>query len=88
MLGTWQIVSDAVDMAKTPRDPQMLLSLMQSRHALPMSARPEKNPGRFKSEANLAGSTLFVAPDQVEGTSRAGSNIITASKRRSRGPYS
>ncbi len=68
VLGTWQIVSDPVEMAKTPRDPAMLLSLMQSRHALLMSARPDKQPGRFKSEANRAGSTLFVAPDQVEGT--------------------
>jgi hypothetical protein len=68
VLGTWQIVSDPVEMAKTPRDPAMLLSLMQSRHALLMSARPDKQPGRFKTEANRAGSTLFVAPDQVEGT--------------------
>ena len=68
VLGTWQIVSDPVEMAKVPRDPQMLLSLIQSRHALLMSARPDKQPGRFKSEANRAGSTLFVAPGQVEGT--------------------
>jgi Fic/DOC family len=68
VLGTWQIVSDPVEMAKTPRDPAMLLSLMQSRHALLMSARRDKQPGRFKTEANRAGSTLFVAPDQVEGT--------------------
>ena len=27
VLGTWQIVSDPVEMAKTPRDPAMLLSL-------------------------------------------------------------
>ncbi len=68
VLGTWQIVSDPVEMAKTPRDPAMLLSLMQSRHALLMSARPDKQPSSFKTEANRAGSTLFVAPDQVEGT--------------------
>jgi hypothetical protein len=68
VLGTWQIVSDPVEMAKIPRDPAMLLSLMQSRHAQLMSARPDKQPGRFKAEANRAGSTLFVAPDQVEGT--------------------
>lgn len=68
VVGTWQIVSDQVEMAKTPRDPAMLLTLMQSRHALLMSARPDKHPGRFKREANRAGSTLFVAPDQVEGT--------------------
>lgn len=68
VLGTWQIVSDPVEMARTPRDPQMLLALMQSRHALLMGARPDKQPGRFKREANRAGSTLFVVPDQVEGT--------------------
>jgi hypothetical protein len=68
VLGTWQIVSDPVEMARTPRNPQMLLALMQSRHALLMSARPEKQPGHFKREANRAGSTLFVTPDQVEGT--------------------
>lgn len=68
VLGTWQIVSDPVEMAKTPRDPQMLIALMQSRHALLMNARPDKQPGRFKREANRAGSTLFVAPNQVEGT--------------------
>lgn len=68
VMGTWQIVSDPVEMAKTPRDPQMLVALMQSRHALFMGARPDKQPGRFKREANRAGSTLFVAPDQVEGT--------------------
>lgn len=68
VMGTWQIVSDPVEMAKTPRDPQMLVALMQNRHALLMGARPDKQPGRFKLEANRAGSTLFVAPDQVEGT--------------------
>lgn len=68
VLGTWQIVSDSVEMARTPRDPQMLLALMRSRHAILMGARPDKQPGHFKREANRAGSTLFVAPDQVEGT--------------------
>ena len=68
VLGTWQIVSDPVEMAKVPRDTKILVALMQSRHALLMSARPDKQPGRFKSEANRSGSTLFVAPDQVEGT--------------------
>ena len=31
VLGTWQIVSDPVEMVRTPRDPAMLLALMQSR---------------------------------------------------------
>ena len=68
VLEVWQIVSDPVEMAKMPRDPPMLRSLIQSRHALLMSARPDKQPGRFKSEAKRAASKLFVAPDQVKGT--------------------
>ncbi len=68
VLGTWQIVSDPVEMVRTPRDAAMLLDLMQSRHATLMSARPDKRPGHLKTEANRAGQTLFVAPDQVEGT--------------------
>jgi hypothetical protein len=68
VLGTWQIVSDPVEMARTPRDPAMLLDLMQGRHATLMSARPDKRPGHLKTEANRAGQTLFVAPDHVEGT--------------------
>ena len=33
-----------------------------------MEGRPDKGPGRFKSEPNRAGSTTFVAPGLVEGT--------------------
>lgn len=68
VLGTWQIVSDPVEMARSPRDPAMLLELLQSRHATLMSARPDKRPGFLKMDANRAGQTLFVAPDLVEGT--------------------
>ena len=33
-----------------------------------MEGRPDKGPGRFKTESNRAGATTFVAPDLVEGT--------------------
>ena len=33
-----------------------------------MAARPDKDPGAFKLKANRAGQTVFVAPDEVEGT--------------------
>ena len=68
VLGTWQIVSDPVEMARTPRDYETLLTLLRNRHALLMAARPDKRPGRFKTESNRAGQTVFVAPEQVEGT--------------------
>lgn len=68
VLGTWQIVSDPVEMARTPRDYETLLTLLRNRHALLMAARPDKRPGQFKIECNRAGQTVFVAPEQVEGT--------------------
>ena len=33
-----------------------------------MEGRPDKAPGRFKTEANRAGATFFVAPELLEGT--------------------
>lgn len=68
VLGTWQIVSNPVEMARTPRDYASFKTLLQERHAVLMSARPDKRPGGFKLDANRAGETRFVLPDQVEGT--------------------
>lgn len=68
VLGTYEIVRDSVEMATVPRSGEGLLELLRSRHAVLMGSRPEKNPGRFKSRANRAGVTEFVAPDLVEGT--------------------
>jgi hypothetical protein len=68
VLGTWQIVSDAAEMARTPRTPEELLALLKSRHAVLMAGRADKEPGVFKREGNRAGGTVFVAPDQVIGT--------------------
>jgi hypothetical protein len=72
VLGTYQIVVDPAEMATTPRTPDRFIELLRIRHAILMSARPEKNPGVFKTRANRAGATEFVAPDLVTGTLRAG----------------
>jgi len=72
IIGTYQIVSDNREMARTPKDADELITLLKSRHALLMQGRPEMNPGEFKTAPNRAGSTLFVAPDLVEGTLRQG----------------
>jgi len=66
--GTWRIVSDPTEMSTTPADPASLLQLLKRRHAVVMTGRPEKRPGAFKLETNQSGSTVFVAPDLVEGT--------------------
>jgi hypothetical protein len=68
VLGTYAVVSDEGDMRRRPTSARELVELLKSRHARVLGGRPEKNPGVFKSRANRAGSTEFVAPDLVEGT--------------------
>lgn len=72
VLGTWRLVSDPVEMARTPASADELLDLLRRRHATLMAARLDRGPGVFKNEANRAGQTVFVDPDQVEGTLRQG----------------
>ena len=68
VLGTWGVVSDQQEMSRLPRDFTELTALLKSRHARIMEGRPDKGPGRFKTELNRAGSTTFVASGLVEGT--------------------
>lgn len=50
---------------------------IRSRHAGLMAARPEIRPGEFKDRFNAAGNTVFVSPDLVEGTLRAGVEMVS-----------
>ncbi len=72
ILGTFQLTSDFEEMKKCPKSEDELIIILKKRHALLMQGRPETNPGKFKTALNQAGSTLFVAPDLVEGTLRKG----------------
>lgn len=72
VLGTWRIVSDKTEISKTPKTAAELVQHLRMRHAIIMSARPDKRPGEFKIEGNRAGSTVFVAPDLVQGTLERG----------------
>ena len=51
-----------------------LAVLLKIRHAA-MEGRPDKGPGRFKTDPNRAGSTLFVAPELLQGTLAKGFEI-------------
>jgi len=75
VLGTWKIVSDAREMSRLPRNLAELTALLKSRQTQIMEGRPDKGPGRFKTEANRAGATYFVAPELVEGTLAKGFEI-------------
>lgn len=72
VLGTYRIVSDQAEMRKLPSDVDGFLALLSRRHAAIMEARPDKNPGMFKTMTNRAGNTVFVAPDLVTGTLEKG----------------
>ncbi len=75
ILGTYQLVSDQLEKARTPQDPDDLIELLKARHRVLMEGRPDMRPGEFKTRNNQAGSTMFVAPDLVEATMREGFSI-------------
>jgi len=75
VLGTWKVVSDKRGMSRLPRNIEELTAILSSRHARIMEGRPEQAPGRFKTEANRAGSTFFVAPELARGTLAKGFEI-------------
>ena len=72
ILNTYQIISNLKEMALCPKNADELIRILKHRHAFLMQGRPELSPGTFKTLSNQAGSTLFVAPDLVEGTLRQG----------------
>lgn len=69
---TWEIVSDIKEMSRLPRDADDFMEMLRDRHSVMMSAHPKKLPGRWKDEEVSAGATVFVHPDHVVGTLRAG----------------
>ena len=75
IMGTFAIVSNAAEMTRTPSNFDEFLELLKSRHKILMGGRPDKEPGIFKTKANRAGSTSFVAPELVTGTFRQGFEV-------------
>jgi hypothetical protein len=75
VLGTYRIVADPAEMARTPGSADDLVELLKHRHATIMEGRPDSGPGRFKTRSNRAGATVFVAPRLVDGTLRAGFDV-------------
>lgn len=53
-----------------------VLNQLRARHADQMKERPETGPGEFKTVANRAGNTEFVAPRLVRGTLVEGSKLL------------
>lgn len=74
VLGTYQLVSDKNEMKIIPKNENELLSILQARHKVLLSARTDKHPGEFKTKNNRAGDTHFVDSKLVRGTLKRGFN--------------
>ena len=68
ILGTYQLVSNRMDMKIVPYSAENLLEILQYRHEILLSAREDKKPGKFKDKNNRAGDTSFVDMELVRGT--------------------
>jgi hypothetical protein len=53
-----------------------VLNQLRDRHADQMKERPEVDPGAFKTRANRAGNTEFVAPRLIRGTLVEGARLL------------
>lgn len=73
--GTYALVADEAEMRRIPKSAGEFAALLKDRHAVALAGRPNAHPGRFKERANRAGSSIFVAPDLVEETLRAGFDV-------------
>ena len=74
--GTYHLVADPKEMQQVPANPDMLIHLLQRRHAVLLGGRPDKRPGLLKKRVYRAGDTVFVHPDQVRGTLREGFHLL------------
>lgn len=68
VLGTYQLVSNQLEMSTVPKTKEEFLNSIAYRHKLLLSARIDKKPGQFKDKNNRAGETFFVDFKLVKGT--------------------
>ena len=68
VIATYRLAVDNRDRITIPRSGNELVNILKSRHALLMAARPDKQPGQFKTVPNFAGGYEFVEPRLVIGT--------------------
>jgi hypothetical protein len=61
----YHITNDYSQMSMTPRTASEFLDILQSKHAVLMQERPDKRPGEFKNQVNMAGNTYFVIPSEI-----------------------
>lgn len=78
ILGTFRILSNRAEMSRLPSTVDDLYSVLQSRHSVILSGRPQLEPGMFKTKNNRAGNTEFVDYHLVKGTLNYGFKYYAA----------
>ncbi|MEO1030579.1 MAG: Fic family protein [Bacteroidota bacterium] len=68
VIGTYQIVSNFQEMKIIPSTKEEFIEILKYRHKILLSARTDKDPGKFKVKNNRAGDTFFVDKELVAGT--------------------
>lgn len=76
IIGVFRQALDAGWANQTLASGEPVLNQLRDRHADQMKERPEVDPGAFKTQANRAGNTEFVAPRLVRGTLVEGSRLM------------
>lgn len=77
ILGVFRQALDPGWSHQTLASGEAVLTQLRARHADQMRERPEVGPGEFKTLANRAGNTEFVAPRLVRGTLIEGSKLLS-----------
>src|ERR1035437_4318834 len=78
VLGTFKIVGDKKTLSVCPNNADDFIQLLKFSHKVLLNARPDFKPGMFKEKANVAGNTVFVEPELVNGTLKKGFEYYNA----------
>ncbi|MCP3380441.1 Fic family protein [Bradyrhizobium sp. CCGUVB4N] len=76
VIATYRLLTDERALTAVPADYQEFENMLRARHALLMDARPEKQPGRFKTVNNKVSGISMVQPDLVVGTLKYGYDLL------------
>ncbi|MGN8200599.1 Fic family protein [Salinisphaera sp. RV14] len=75
ILGVYNLVEEPWQAMRTPQNTAQFIDQLKHWHRDLFSARPRISPGAFKIRPNRVGDYRFVAPEQVQGTLKAGFEI-------------
>ncbi|WP_024341834.1 Fic family protein [Bradyrhizobium japonicum] len=76
ILATYRLLTDERALKAKPSNYEEFENVLRARHVLLMEARPEKQPGKFKTTMNSVGGIQMVAPDLVIGTFKFGYDLL------------